>query len=97
MHQAEILQKLAQNQAELKTRFAVSSLSLFGSTARGTTTADSDLDILVEFYETPGLFKFLELKAHLENLFQRPVDLVTKKALKKPLRKRILQETLHAI
>lgn len=97
MNQAQILKRLAEHQAELKSRFAISSLSLFGSIARGQATAKSDLDILVEFQETPGLLKFIELKTHLEDLFQCPVDLVTKKALKEPLRDKILQEAINAI
>jgi hypothetical protein len=52
---------------------------------------------LVEFQETPGLFKFIELKTHLEDLFQCPVDLVTRNALKEPLRDKILQEAIDAI
>jgi predicted nucleotidyltransferase len=97
MNQVEILKKLAKNESELKSRFAISSLSLFGSIARDRATAKSDLDILVEFQETPGLLKFLELKAHLEGLFQCPVDLVTKNALKEQLREKILEEALDAI
>jgi predicted nucleotidyltransferase len=97
VNQAQILNRLAEHQAELKSRFAISSLSLFGSIARGQATAKSDLDILVEFQETPGLFKFIELKTHLEDLFQCPVDLVTRNALKEPLRDKILQEAIDAI
>lgn len=97
MNRAEILDKLAEHQVELKSRFAVSSLSIFGSVARGHATAESDLDILVSFQETPGLLKFLELKSYLENLFQCRVDLVTKNALKKQLREQILKEALDVI
>lgn len=73
------------------------SLSFFGSVARDQATADNDIDMLVVFKESPALFKFLELKAHLENLCQCPVDLVTKNALKKQLREQILEEALDAI
>ncbi|RPH83422.1 MAG: nucleotidyltransferase [Desulfobacteraceae bacterium] len=97
VNRAEILKKLADHRVELKSRFAVSSLSIFGSVARGYATEESDLDILVSFQETPGLLKFLELKAHLENLFQCRVDLVTKNALKKQLREQILKEALDVI
>ena len=97
MNRAEILEKIADYQVELKCRFAVSSLSIFGSVARGHATEESDLDILVSFQETPGLLKFLELKAYLENLFKCRVDLVTKNALKKQLREQILKEALYVI
>lgn len=97
MNRSEVIKKLAKHRDELKTRFAISSLSLFGSVARNQATPESDLDILVSFQETPGLLKFLELKAHLESLCQCPVDLVAEKALKKQLREQILQEALDAI
>jgi predicted nucleotidyltransferase len=97
MNRSEILKKLAEHQDELKSRFSISSLSLFGSVARDQATAESDLDLLVAFKEIPGLFKFLELKAHLEELFQCPVDLVTANALRKQYREQILQEALDAI
>jgi predicted nucleotidyltransferase len=97
LNRAEILKKLADHQVELRSRFAVSSLSIFGSVARDQATSESDLDILVSFQEAPGLLKFLELKAHLENLIQCRIDLVTKNALKKQLREQILKEALDVI
>lgn len=97
MKRSEIIKTLADHQEVLESRFSVSSLSLFGSVARDQAGAESDIDILVDFKETPGLFKFLELKAHLEHLFQCPVDLVTRNALKKQLREGILREAINAI
>ena len=59
--------------------------------------AESDVDILVTFVKTPGIFGFLELKAFLEDLLDCPVDLVTENALKKQFREQVLQEALHAV
>ena len=73
-------------------RFNVQSLSIFGSVARGSSKPDSDVDILVSYKKTPGFFDFLKLKEYLENILERRVDLVTEKALKKQLRKQIMQE-----
>ncbi len=75
----------------------MASLSLFGSVARDETAAESDVDILVTFVKTPGIFGFLELKEYLENLLQCSVDLVTKNALKKQFRKQVIQEAVHAV
>jgi predicted nucleotidyltransferase len=80
---------------EIRQKFDVQSLSLFGSVARGESGPDSDLDILVTYVHAPGLFKYLDLKDYLEGLFHRPVDLVTTKALKKQLRDQILREAVH--
>ncbi len=96
MDQEAILKKLLKHQTELTSRYEVASLSLFGSTARGESTAKSDIDILVTYKNTPGILGFLELKVYLEDLFQCHVDLVTKNALKKQLRTKILQEAIHA-
>lgn len=71
------------------------SLSVFGSAGRGTATAESDIDILVDFSKTPGIFEFLRLKQYLEDLLGKPVDLVTESALKKQLRERILREAVR--
>jgi hypothetical protein len=62
---------------EIRQKFDVQSLSLFGSIARGESRPDSDLDILVTYSQAPGLFKCLDLKEYLEELFHQPVDLVT--------------------
>jgi len=97
MKRQSILKILAEHRSEIASRFGVASLSLFGSIARGEAAADSDVDILVTFVKTPGIFGFLELKEYLENLLQCSVDLVTKNALKKQFREQILAEALNAV
>ena len=79
----------------LRNEFDVAEIALFGSVARGDAHPDSDLDILVSYNQTPGLFRFLELKSYLEQMFGRSVDLVTEKALKSQLRERILREAIN--
>ena len=57
---------------------------LFGSFARGEETLESDVDILVEFDREKakvGLFKYCAMITDLENLLNRPVDLVENGAL----------------
>ena len=54
------------------------------------------MDILVDFAITPGLFAFVRLKARLEAILGRRVDLVTEDALKPALRERILRKAVHA-
>ena len=72
-------------------------LGLFGSHARGEATDSSDLDFLVEF--APGAKSFdnyMDLKALLEELFGRRVDLVLSTVIKPRIRDKILQETIYA-
>ena len=97
MKRQDILKVLDEHRSEISSRFSVASLSLFGSVARDEAAAESDVDILVTFVKTPGIFGFLELKEYLEHLLQCSVDLVTKNALKKQFRKQVIQEAVHAV
>lgn len=82
MNRDEVIGFLSSHRQELEERFLVRSLALFGSTARGEAGPESDVDILVEFRETPGLTEYMRLKFWLEDHLGRPVDLVMQKALK---------------
>lgn len=74
----------------------VSSLSLFGSVARGEAGPGSDVDILVEFDKPVGLFAFARIRRHLMTLLGRRVDLVTPDALHSPMKEAILEEAIRA-
>ena len=52
----------------LARRYHILSLGPFGSTVRGEARPDSDVDILVEFNDTPGLLRFIELENDLSDL-----------------------------
>lgn len=82
MERDEVLGFLSSHRQELEDQFGVSSLALFGSVARGEAGPESDIDVLVEFRETPGLSEYMSLKFWLEDHLERPVDLVMKTALK---------------
>ena len=72
---------LSSHRQELEERFGISSLALFGSVARDEAGPDSDVDLLVEFRETPGLAEYMGLKFWLEDRLGRRVDLGMEKAL----------------
>ena len=91
MHLIEILH---QQLPLLVERYHVESLGVFGSYVRHEQRPDSDLDILVTFYETPGLLKFIELENYLSNVLGVKVDLVMKDALKPRIGKRVLSEVV---
>ncbi len=86
---------LQSHRDELRTRYHVESLFVFGSVSRGEEQAESDIDILVNYREKPGIFDFLRLKNYLETIIGRSVDLVTESALKKQLKNEILQEAIR--
>jgi predicted nucleotidyltransferase len=67
-------------------------LAVFGSQSRGDNNATSDVDLLVEFKETPGLISFIRTKKQFEKVLDRKVDLVTKNGLSKYLKPYILKD-----
>ncbi len=89
---ARIKRILQKNMPELRERYSVKSLGVFGSYVRGEQKQRSDLDILVEFDQTPTLLEFVHLKRHLSELVGIPVDLVLKKTLKPHIGQYILAE-----
>ena len=80
---------------DLKRRFGVNKVGVFGSHSRGDATNASDIDILVGFEQPVDIFTFIELKLHLEAVLKRKVDLVTGKALKPIIKDRILSEVIY--
>ena len=94
MNKQHIFQTLSANEAKIKS-FGVRSLSLFGSSARGEETPQSDLDFIVDF-QNKSFDSYMDLKLFLEDLFGRPVDLVLVDGIKPRLRAAILREAIHA-
>jgi len=91
------LRILKERDDEIKSKFHVSSIGVFGSFARGEGREESDVDVLVEFEEGFKTFdNFMDLKYYLEEIFSRNVDLVTVNALKPQLKDVILQDVIYA-
>lgn len=82
MTRDETITLLRSRSDEIRTRFGVKRLAVFGSTARDEAGAESDVDILVEFADRATFKGYMALKFYLEDLLQRPVDLVTSKAIR---------------
>ena len=89
---AEMRRALRSELPRLQQQYAVRSLEVFGSFIRGEATENSDLDLLVEFDQTPTLFSFIRLENELSQLLGIKVDLVMKDSLKPLLGARILAE-----
>ena len=86
---------LRENKPVLRERFKVKEIGIFGSFVRGEQKKRSDVDILVEFAEPVGLFEFMDLEEYLKKILGIGVDLVSKKALKPRIGKRILEEVIY--
>ncbi|MEI7812968.1 MAG: nucleotidyltransferase family protein [Ignavibacteria bacterium] len=89
---AHIISILRDNLVFIKEKYHVDSVDIFGSYIRAEETAQSDIDILVTFTETPSLLKFIELENFLSDLLGIRVDLVMKDALKRNMRRNIIRE-----
>jgi predicted nucleotidyltransferase len=92
MNAEGVMRLLDEHQEELR-RLGVRRLSLFGSMARNEASESSDLDFLVEF-QRKSFDAYMDLKALLEHLFGRRVDLVLTETLKPRLRDQIAKD-LH--
>jgi len=77
--------------------FGVHTLALFGSVARDEATETSDLDFLVEFEGAATFDRYMDLKIFLEDLFEKPIDLVTKRSLKPQIRQTVLEESIDVV
>ena len=90
---AHIKRVLRRHLPELRDRYAIQSLGVFGSYVRGEQRKRSDLDLLVEVDASVlTLLKFIELENTLSDLVKIKVDLVDKSGLKPAVGQRILGE-----
>jgi len=94
MDRRRTIELLARSMPELRTRFGVTRLALFGSMVRDTATSDSDVDVLVSFDGPATSARYFGVQFYLEDLLGRPVDLVTERALRPELRPAIERERL---
>jgi len=85
---------------DLVRRYHIRRLALFGSAARGELTADSDIDLMVEFEpgEAPSLWSSDDLRNDIVRLFGgRPVDIVPPEVLRNPYRRKTIQRDLKVL
>jgi len=93
MRRDEVFRLLSEHRTKLE-QAGVRSLACFGSVARDEAGEDSDIDFLVEFRDSPGFARFMNLKFFLEDHLGC-LDLVTHKALKPRLRTAVEREAVH--
>lgn len=91
----KITKILKEHEDELKKRYNVKELGLFGSYVKRKEKERSDIDVLVEFEKPVDFFAFLELEEYLSELINIKVDLVMKKTLKPNIGKCILEEVIN--
>jgi len=78
---------------EILDRHGLRRAELFGSVARGDDTANSDIDLLVDYPSGIGLFTIARIQAELEQILGVDVDLVPRAGLK-PAVRAVIQDEL---
>ena len=85
---------LASSKAELRKKYNVNELGIFGSYARGQQKKSSDVDILVRFNPNASLFDFVGLGNYLEEKLKIKVDVVSENGIRPELRSNIVKGVL---
>ncbi len=97
MHAQDAIAILRRHERALRAR-GVAHAAVFGSVARGDNHPQSDLDILVEF--EPGaegsVFEYVRFKEYVASLFEGPVDVIDRAALKPHLRAPSARDAVYA-
>lgn len=90
----KVLDTLSKVFPELKQKYGISKIGVFGSVARSQDNIESDVDIIVEMH--PDLFKRICLKNELESILGKKIDVVRYwKGMNKFLKQRIDREGLY--
>ncbi|WP_300362453.1 nucleotidyltransferase family protein [Hydrogenimonas sp.] len=98
MHRREeIIDYLRRHRKELKEKFHVKKIGLFGSFARNEQKISSDIDLIIELEENVSHVFTLkrELSRFLEKELGRPVDIAREKYIKPYAKETILKETIY--
>lgn len=88
----EHLRQHKQEILEIAARHGARNVRVFGSAARGSEGASSDIDLLVDMEEGRSLYDLVALQQDLEQLLHRRTDVLTPNALSPYLKDRILTE-----
>lgn len=91
----EITEILKEHKKEICDKYSVREIGVFGSYARGEQRKGSDVDILIEFEETPDVYQLIDLEDYLRKILKKKVDVVRKRAIRPELKSIILKEVVN--
>ncbi len=94
-YKSTFIKRLEKSAPEIREKFGVKRIGIYGSFARGEETKKSDVDVMVELgdgYST--LRNFVRLADFLEELFKRKVDLITVEGIDKYIQTQVMAEVI---
>lgn len=91
----KILKVLRDNKEQLKSKYPIQSIGLFGSYARNENNSNSDVDIIIKFNDTIGI-EFIDLADEIESILQNRVDLVSANGIKEKYILEIKKDIIYA-
>ena len=97
MERTEIIAALRMHEDALRARGVIHA-ALFGSSARGQSGPESDIDILITLAPDTaiGLFEYVGITQYLADLFPARVDVANRDRLKPMIRDRIERDAINA-
>jgi len=78
---SEIIEILRDHREELKKKYKIEEIKIFGSYVRGEQKESSDIDLIVKFREIPTLIEFVRIQEELERILGIKVDLLTEESI----------------
>ncbi|MFA5779702.1 MAG: nucleotidyltransferase family protein [Elusimicrobiota bacterium] len=91
----EIKNIIQKHKDEIRKKYKVKKIGVFGSYIRGIQTSKSDIDILVSFNETISLLKLAGLEIYLEDILGVKTEVVPKEDIRQELKKNILESVVY--
>ena len=91
----EILRVLKEELPQLRNKYGIKTIGLFGSYSREEQSVGSDVDILVQFERPVGFFKFIALEEYLKERIGENVEIVTEDALKPYIKPRVMKDVVY--
>jgi hypothetical protein len=90
-----IIEALQELNDEIRRKYKAEIKGIFGSYVRREQKENSDIDILVVFFEGATLFDFVGLADYLEGKLNLKVDIVPIDTLREEIRENILKEAVY--
>lgn len=90
----EIKCVLSEHKKELRERYGINRIGLFGSYVRGKQKVNSDIDIVADFIKPISLLELVRVEIYLCKILKSKVDLIHREDIREELKESILKETV---